>query len=201
MVAGCASSRRVPAPSTPAGRRTASTIAYLSGGNVFLMAADGGSIRQLSHHATGMSDIAWHPDGTSIYFLANDPPTDAERARERLRGDVNVLDEFRQRHLWKIAIADGRETRVTSGSFSVYAFKIGPGGRKIIFSRRPTSLVADNNKMELWSLDPVAGTSVQLTHNNVPEEGGAACHRTARRCCSTRARTIGWSRTTTRTSS
>jgi dipeptidyl aminopeptidase/acylaminoacyl peptidase len=149
-----------------------STIAYLSGGNVFLMAADGGSMRQLSHHATGVSDIAWSPDGAAIYFLATDPPTEEERARESLRGDVNVLDEFRQKHLWKISIADGRETRVTSGSFSVYAFKIGPGGRRIIFSRRPTSLVADTDKIELWSLDPAAGTSVQLTHNSVPEEGG-----------------------------
>jgi dipeptidyl aminopeptidase/acylaminoacyl peptidase len=150
----------------------ATTIAYLTSGNVFLMAADGGSMRQLSHHATAMSDIAWHPDGSSLYFLASDPPTDAERARERLRGDVNVLDEYRQKHLWKIAVADGQETRVTSGPFSVYAFKIGPGGRRIIFSRKPTPLVADNSKIELWSLDPVAGTSVQLTHDNVPEEGG-----------------------------
>jgi dipeptidyl aminopeptidase/acylaminoacyl peptidase len=150
-----------------------STIAYVSGGNVFLMAADGGSPRQLSHHATGMSDMAWHPDGDTIYFLSTDSATDAERARERLRGDVNVLDEFRQKHLWKIAIADGKETRVTTGPFSVYAFKFGPGGRKVIFSRRPTPLPADSNKMELWSLDTGAGTSVQLTHNDVPEEGGA----------------------------
>jgi len=79
-----------------------STIAYLAGPNIFLMAPDGGSIRQLSHHATAVSDIAWNPDGAFIYFLANDPPTDAESERERLRGDVKVLDEFRQRHLWKI---------------------------------------------------------------------------------------------------
>ena len=147
-------------------------IAYLTGGNLYLMGPDGGSPRQLSHHATGVSDIAWLPDGSSIYFLANDPPTDAERERERLRGDIHVLDEFRQKHLWKISVADGKETRVTSGAFSIYAFKIAPTGRRIIFSRRPTPLPADTDKMELWSLDPDAGTSVQLTHNNVPEEGG-----------------------------
>ena len=149
-----------------------STIAYLSGGNIFLMGADGQSTRQLSRHATAASDIAWQPDGSAIYFLATDPPTDAERARERLRGDIIVLDEFRQRHLWKIAVADAQETRITSGAFSVYAFKIGPGGRRIIFSRRPTPLLADTGKMELWSLDRATGASVQLTHNDVPEEGG-----------------------------
>jgi dipeptidyl aminopeptidase/acylaminoacyl peptidase len=160
-----------------------STIAFLGRGkepglSIFLMPADGGTARQLSHHPTGVSDIAWHPDGASIYFLANDSPTEAERERERLRGDIQVLDEFRFRHLWKIAVADGKETRVTGGEYSVFAFKIAASGQRIIISRRPTSLAADIEKIELWSIGPHRQASddgpgaVQLTRNKVPEEDG-----------------------------
>ena len=67
------------------------------------------------------------------------PPTDAERERLRLRGDVVVLDETRPRQLWKMAVADGTETRVTSGSDYVYAYKIADSGDRIIVSRRPTT--------------------------------------------------------------
>src|SRR5712691_6347431 len=130
-----------------------STLALVSRGSIFLMPANGGTPRQLSHHATGVADIAWHPDGSSIYFLATDAPTDAERERDRLRGDVTVLDEFRQRHLWRIAVADEKEARITSGDFSIYAFKIAASSKRIIFSRRPTPLTADIDKLELWSVD------------------------------------------------
>ena len=58
------------------------------------MPANGGRPRQVSKR-TGVADIAWHPDGASIYFLAAEAPTDAERERQRQRGDIVVLDETR----------------------------------------------------------------------------------------------------------
>jgi dipeptidyl aminopeptidase/acylaminoacyl peptidase len=154
-----------------------STIAFLARGkepgqSIFLMSADGGTPRQLSHHATSVADIAWHPDGTSIYFLANDLPTDAQRERERARGDIQVLDEFRQRHLWKIALADAKETRVTTGDYAVFAFRIATDGQKIVMSRRPTPLAADVDKIELWIIRADGTGAVQLTHNGIPEEDG-----------------------------
>ena len=38
------------------------TIAFLSGGSVFVMPAAGGAARQVSKR-TGVSEIAWHPEG------------------------------------------------------------------------------------------------------------------------------------------
>lgn len=119
------------------------------------MPPDGGTPRQLSQHATGVStttDIAWHPDGTSIYCLSPDPVTEAQRERQRLRGDIRVLDEYRQRHVWKVYVADGKETRITDGNYYVFAFKIAENGRSIVLSRRPTQLPADADRMELWSV-------------------------------------------------
>jgi len=148
-----------------------STIAFLMRGSLFVVPAAGGTPRQVSKR-TGVVDIAWHPDGASIYFLTFDQPTDAERERQRLRGDIRVLDEYRQRHLWKMSVADGTETRVTGGDYYIFAYRISADGRRIIVSRRPTQLPADSDKMELWNIAADGSAPVQLTRNAVPEEDG-----------------------------
>jgi dipeptidyl aminopeptidase/acylaminoacyl peptidase len=147
------------------------TLAYLSGGTVFVMPAGGGKPRQVSKR-TGVTEIAWHPNGRFIYFLANEPPTDAQRERQRLRGDIVVLDETPSRHLWRMAVADGEETRITSGADYIFAYRISADGARIIISRRPTRLPADSDKMELWNIAADGSTPIQLTKNVVPEEDG-----------------------------
>ncbi|HKY21215.1 MAG TPA: S9 family peptidase [Vicinamibacterales bacterium] len=149
-----------------------STIAYLSRGSVFVVPSAGGPSRQVSKRV-GASDIAWHPDGAAIYFLAVDPPTDAARERQRVRGDVRVLDEIRQRHLWKMAVVDGAETRVTSGTDYIHAFKIASSGQRIIISRGPSQLPADADAAELWSIAADGTAPIRLTTNEIPEEDGA----------------------------
>jgi dipeptidyl aminopeptidase/acylaminoacyl peptidase len=149
-----------------------SAIAFLSRGQISVMPADGGSPRQLSQHATAVSDIAWHPDGEAIYFLANDQPTDLQREREKLRGDIRLMDEFRMRHLWRINVADALETRITRGDYSVFGYKLAANGRRIVIGRRPTPLPADTDRMELWSLSVDGSDSVQLTKNKIPEMSG-----------------------------
>ncbi|HTG89683.1 MAG TPA: S9 family peptidase [Vicinamibacterales bacterium] len=148
-----------------------SAIAFLLRGSVFVVPAAGGTPRQVSKR-TGVADMSWHPDGTSIYFLASDPPTDGERARQQLRGDVRVLDEYRQRHLWKMAVADGAETRITGGDYYVFAYRISADGHRIILSRKPTQLPADTDRMELWNIAADGTSPVQLTRNAIPEEDG-----------------------------
>ena len=146
-----------------------STIAFLSRGSVFILPAGGGPPRQVSSR-TGASEIAWHPDGSFIYFLATAPLTEAERERQRRRGDVRVLDEAPHRHLWKMAVADGAETRVTRGDDHIYAYRIARGGGRIVVSRRPSPLPADADRMELWSIAADGSAAVQLTKNSIPED-------------------------------
>ena len=55
-------------------------------GQLWLLAADGGEPRPLTHHATAAHERrSWSPDGTAVYFVAADPPTADERERDRLR--------------------------------------------------------------------------------------------------------------------
>ena len=83
-----------------------------------------------------------------------------------------MLDETRPRHLWKMAVADGAETRVTSGPDYIFAYKIAANGERIIISRRPTRLPADSDRMELWNIAADGSAPIQLTKNAVPEEDG-----------------------------
>jgi dipeptidyl aminopeptidase/acylaminoacyl peptidase len=98
---------------------------------VYLM--DVGEARQLTRHPTAVSDIQWAPDGRSIYFLAEDAKTEEQKEREKLRDDVYAFDEnFRHRHLWTVATADGTTTRITSGDLSISEYALSNDGRRVV---------------------------------------------------------------------
>jgi dipeptidyl aminopeptidase/acylaminoacyl peptidase len=155
-----------------------SSLAFLGRGtspglSIFVRSADGGATRQLSHHATGVvapqpGFIAWAPDGASIYFIAAESPSEAERDRDKLRGDIYSYDDYRQQHLWKIGVADGQEQRLTSGDYSIVGFKVAANGTLIV-NRAPTPLVLDSYLSEVWTMHADGGASVQLTHNKIAE--------------------------------
>ncbi|MBE3097944.1 MAG: S9 family peptidase [Planctomycetes bacterium] len=140
---------------------------------VYLLPTGGGEARQLSKHATAVSAITWAPDGEALYFLAPDPKTDLEKEQEKLKDDVFAYDEnYKQQHLWKVAVKDGTEQRITGGAFSVLAYKLSHDGKKIAHHRCPTPLYGDDLKGEVWLMDGGGANAVQLTTNTV-EEGGA----------------------------
>ena len=87
--------------------------------------------RQLTRHATGVSNLSWSPDGAFIYFTAIDPKTDAERARDADSGDVYAFGETKQQHLWRVAVSTGAEQRLTSGDYSIQSYQLSRDGRQI----------------------------------------------------------------------
>jgi dipeptidyl aminopeptidase/acylaminoacyl peptidase len=83
------------------------------------------------------STPTWSPDGTIVYFVAADPATAEERERNRVRDDVFAVDEnYKRRHIWKIVVATGVETQITSGDTSVAEYKLSSDGRRIAVSAR-----------------------------------------------------------------
>jgi len=152
------------------------SLFYLSRGQIWLSPADGGTPRQITRHSTGVyggAPPAWSPDGSSIYFLANDPPTDAERERERLRDDVYAFDQdFRQHHLWKIAVDTGVEQKLTDGPFSILWFHVSADGTRILEQRAPTPLFEDLGRGETWITDAAGQNARQVTSNGIEEVDG-----------------------------
>ena len=141
---------------------------------VYLLSIEGGEARQLTTHATAVSDIAWTPDGAALYFKAADDKSADEKARDRARDDVYGYDEnFKQTHVWKVAVASKEERRITEGDFSVTDFDLSDDGRRLVYHRAPTPLLGDGDKGEVWVADADGASATQLTKNTVAESGAA----------------------------
>jgi len=137
---------------------------------IYLISNEGGEGRQLTTHATGVSNITWSPGGDAIYFVAAEPRTAEERAKDRVRDDVYAFDEnYKQRHLWKVAVAGGAEQRITEGDYSVQAYTLSRDGRRIVHQRAPNPLLGYSDQSEVWVMDADGGHPLQLTHNGVTE--------------------------------
>jgi dipeptidyl aminopeptidase/acylaminoacyl peptidase len=137
---------------------------------LYLLAVDGGEARQVTAHATDVSEPSWTPDGAALYFVAPDPKSADEKAREKLRDDVFGYDEnYKQRHLWKVAIATKAETEITSGDFSIMAYDLSADGRKLVYHRAPTPLLGDSDQGEVWTANADGTGAIQLTKNTVAE--------------------------------
>ena len=148
-------------------RRTESAI------QIYMLPAAGGEARAITQHATSVSQPAWSPDGLSIYFIASDPPTAAERERDRLRDDLFAFEQnLKPRHLWKVNVSTGAEQKLTNGNFSVESFKPSGDGRHILLHRAPTTLPDDDVKSEIWILDADGGSPRAITNNAVEELEG-----------------------------
>ena len=132
---------------------------------------EAGRARALSAHVTAVSAIEWSPDGARIYFLAEEAKSVEERAAASAKADVFQYDEnFKQRHLWYIAVASGQETRVTNGEFSVLSYRLSGDGRQIVAERAPTPLLGDAEQGEVWISDAEGRDPRRLTTNGVAEQ-------------------------------
>ncbi len=155
---------------TPRWSPDSRTILFVRAGQLTTVPATGGDPVAVGKHVASVSAPVWTPDGTAAYFLSYDPPSAEQARRDAAKDDVFALDEdYRQRHLWRVTIPGGIETRLTSGDWSVMAYQPSRDGRRIVMSRAPTPLEDDSNRAELWITDADGGGARQLTHNDIQE--------------------------------
>ena len=162
--------------SSPLWSPVGNEIAFLSKRNdnentqIYILNNSGGEATQLSHHATGVSSISWSHDGSFIYFLASDDKTEEAKERLKMKDDVIVYDVIsEQRHLWKVALADGSETKITDGDFSAMSYKVSRDDKMVTFLKSKSPLLDDNNRREICVMDMNSGDVKQITKNQVAE--------------------------------
>jgi len=151
------------------------TLLYVSERQIHVIPAQGGEARRLTNHATTVAPgltltlPTWAPDGSGIYFLAADPPTGS--TRNALDGNVTVFGrtDFTQHHIWKVAVATGVEQKITTGDWSVLAFRVSRDGKRFAILRPPTPLAIDHYNSEVWVMDVDGRNARALTSNGLYE--------------------------------
>ena len=74
-------------------------------------------------------------------------------------------ENFKQRHLWKIVVATGAETQITSGDSSVLEYRLSADGTRIALHRAPSPLAGDAHRGEVWVMDATGANARALTSN------------------------------------
>ncbi|MGW8267960.1 MAG: prolyl oligopeptidase family serine peptidase [Longimicrobiales bacterium] len=140
------------------------------GTQIYLLGAGGGEARRVTSHATSVNSIEWSPDGRFLYFLASDPLSAEEKEKQEIGDDVYAFDEnFKQVHLWKVAVDSGEETRITEGDFTVGQYNLSPDGTMVAHMRAPSPLYGDAQDAEVWIMGAGGEGGVQITNDTVPE--------------------------------
>lgn len=139
---------------------------------IYVISISGGEAQRLTEHETDVTNIAWAPDGSSLFFIAAEPDTKKEKKRLKLKDDIFPFNEhYKQKHLWRFNTATGKSERVTEGDFTVRQYDVAPDGKTIAYSRAPTPLLNDAYQAEIWLMQADGTGQAQLTKNNVTENG------------------------------
>jgi dipeptidyl aminopeptidase/acylaminoacyl peptidase len=140
---------------------------------LYLLSNRGGEARPLTKHPSAVKSPAFSPDGSLVYFLAAEPKSDEEKKRDELKDDVFAYDEnYEQVHLFRVQVSGTEPTdaeRITSGDFSIGAYRLSRDGSRIAHHRAPTPLFGSAGESEVWLMKADGTDARQLTRNSVSE--------------------------------
>jgi dipeptidyl aminopeptidase/acylaminoacyl peptidase len=157
---------------SPCGKLIAFTTSRSGKSQIWLMRNDGGEAWKLTDHATDVGSIDWPENCRTIYFLAEEDKTEEDKAKEKDKNQVIVVDKnLKSRHLWAFDKEKNEERRLTKGDYSIRSFVVSPDKKNIVFTAAPTPKVDDNLKIEIYLLTLDGGEVKRLTENVITEGG------------------------------
>jgi dipeptidyl aminopeptidase/acylaminoacyl peptidase len=140
---------------------------------LYLLSNRGGEARPLTRHPSAVRAPAFSPDGAFVYFLAPEPKSEEEKKKDELKDDVFSFDEdYKQVHLFRVPVAGEAPSdahRITSGDFSILAYRLSRDGFRIAHHRSPTPLYGNAGESEVWLMKADGSDARQLTKNTVSE--------------------------------
>ncbi len=151
-----------------------------AGAQLWLLRMSGGEATKLSDHKAALRSFKWSEDSSRIFFIAEEPQTDAQKDTRKNVGDGILVDEGPNgqtrgsfANLWVITPADKQSRRLTSGDRIVSDFRPSPDDTRIVFTSRPNNQRNQQNLAEVFVVDAAGGTATQLTDNQAPENNVA----------------------------
>ncbi|MGB7337352.1 MAG: S9 family peptidase, partial [Phototrophicaceae bacterium] len=106
---------------------------------IYRLVIAGGEAERLTELETGISNLAYSPDGTRIAFVATSPKTPQEKKREEKFGDyVEDNVDYQRSHLWMLTLDTKKVTQLTYGdTLHVRDFSWHPDSQRIAVNAMP----------------------------------------------------------------
>jgi dipeptidyl aminopeptidase/acylaminoacyl peptidase len=154
---------------SPAGDRLAFLADTAGQAQIFILENDGGEAAQITHTPTGVQAFEWGPDGNTLAYISPDEAPAREEFDDAFEVEANdylMRAGTQPSHLWTIASAGGRPSRLTSGHWSASGTNLSwtPAADRIVFVSQPSSGTRDSDKRSMTSIGARGG-------NPVPVEG------------------------------
>ena len=136
----------------------------------------GGEATKLSDLTTAVRSFKWADDSARIFFLTEEPQTDAQKEARKNGDDAIFVDEGANgqsrgnfSNAWVITIADKQTRQLTTGDQTVTDFAPSHDGKSLAYIARPNNRRNFQNLSEVYVLDLLSNKTVKLTQNEAPE--------------------------------
>jgi dipeptidyl aminopeptidase/acylaminoacyl peptidase len=157
----------------PDGQAIAYQRATDAGTEVWLMAADGASRRQISAHAGAFGALVWAPDGSALAWVGSAKVGEYEG----VPGSYIVADGIGYRHLdggyregmlrqlFVMDLANGEARRLVDAELDVRSLDWSPDSRHLVFEAKAAADLGWNLNSDLWLVARQGGELKRLTAN------------------------------------
>lgn len=139
---------------------------------VWIMTADGGQPRQITHFPAGVEDFVISPDGKRLAVIALDPkyppntdpplnPAPFVTDRYLFKNDSQGWLGSRYKHLYVVDIVSGKATQITHGKHDDYLPSWSPDGHRIAYVSRRDLAQSHNPNWHVYVIDAHSGANEQ----------------------------------------
>jgi dipeptidyl aminopeptidase/acylaminoacyl peptidase len=146
------------------------------GAQIWLLPMAGGEAMKLTDLTSGVRAFRWAADGSRLFFTAEEPQSDAEKAIRKNVGDGVFVDEGpngqsagRYSNLWVVTVSDKTVRQITTGQRLISSFAPSPDASRLAFIARGENRRNDSHLAEVYLADVASGVVTRLTTNEAPE--------------------------------
>ena len=144
---------------------------------LWILPTDGGEAVRVTSAPEGVLDFVWHPDCSSLLFVApqpRPPAVDAVRRHDERQRRVDAVvehDDRLRREVWRVNVDDKHCDRAFTGDFGIDEIDVSPDGMRVCYTTNYTGEGNDYHLIDIWVWDAESGE-----HERLLERNGAKYH-------------------------